>query len=80
MTLDMIRDALLWCFIINAGLLLVWGMLITLAHDWLYHFHGRWFRLSVETFDAIHYSGIMLWKIGTFLFNLIPYLALWIVG
>jgi hypothetical protein len=37
-------------------------------------------NLSVETFDAIHYSGMVLFKIGILLFNLVPYFALRIVG
>jgi len=42
--------------------------------------HSKWFNLSVDKFDAIHYSGMALFKIGIFLFNLVPYLALRIVG
>ena len=31
-------------------------------------------------FDALHYAGIALYKIGILLFNLVPYIALRIVG
>jgi hypothetical protein len=41
--------------------------------------HGRWFRLSDERFDAIHYAGMTIYKIGILLFNLMPYVALRIV-
>jgi hypothetical protein len=51
-----------------------------LAHDWMYGFHGLWFHLSVEQFDALHYGGMTLYKIGILLFNLVPYIALRIVG
>ncbi|HEX9880027.1 MAG TPA: hypothetical protein VGB25_07530, partial [Candidatus Binatia bacterium] len=27
------------------------------AHDWLYRYHGKWFKLSVERFNAIHDYG-----------------------
>ena len=40
MTFDTVRDALLWCFVINMGLLLWWFVFFTLAHDWIYRFHG----------------------------------------
>jgi len=60
--------------------LLWWFLVFTLAHDWMHRFHGRWFRLPVEPFDAIHYAGMTMYKIGIILFNLIPYIALHIVG
>jgi len=46
----------------------------------VYRFHGRWFKLSLETFDAIHYGGMAVFKLGIFLFNLVPFIALCIVG
>ncbi len=80
MTIDLVRDALLWCFIINIGILLWWFLFFTLAHDWVYRFHGRWFKLPVEKFDTIHYAGIAFYKICIFVFNIVPYFALCIVG
>ena len=79
MTLDIIRETLLWCFVINMGILLWWGLFLILAHDWVYQFHSKWFKISVEKFDSIHYAGIILFKISIFFFNLVPYLALLIV-
>jgi len=79
LSLDAIRDALLWCFVINMGLLLLWFLFLTLAHDWVYRMHSKWFNVSVEKFDAIHYAGISFFKIIIFAFNLVPYLALLIV-
>lgn len=38
--------------------------------------HRRWFNLSVETFDAIHYGGLAVYKIGIILLNLVPLVAL----
>ena len=80
MTINLVRDALLWCSVINIGLLLWWFLVLTLAHDWVYRFHGKWFKLSVEQFDAIHYAGIAFFKICVFVFNIVPYIALRIVG
>ncbi len=80
MTIDLVRDALLWCFIINIGILLWWFLFFSLAHDWVYQFHGKLFKLSVEQFDAIHYAGMAFFKICIFVFNIVPYFALCIVG
>lgn len=79
MTVDMIRDVLLWCFVINMGLLLWWALFLMFAHDWVYRMHSKWFKISVETFNAIHYAGMAFFKICIFMFNIVPYLALLIV-
>jgi len=80
MSIETVRHFLLWCLIINYGLLLWWFLFIAFAHDWTHRFHGRWFHLSTEQFDAIHYGGMALFKLGILLFNLVPYIALHIVG
>jgi hypothetical protein len=80
MSIAMARDFLLWCTVLNYGVLLVWFLFFMLAHDWMYQLHGRWFHLSVEQFDTLHYTGMALYKIGILLFNLVPYIALRIVG
>ena len=80
MTVEIIRDVLGWCSVINAGILLFWLLWFMLGHDFIYRFHGKWFKLSVEKFDAIHYTLIGIFKMGIILFNIVPYLALCIVG
>ena len=76
MSIEMIRAVLGWCSIINMGLLLWWFLILLFAHDWVYRFHSKWFKLSPETFDAIHYTGIAFFKIVVFVFNIVPYFAL----
>lgn len=80
MELETLSRFFLWCTIINFAVLLLWFLLFSLAHDWVHRLHGRWFRLSVEQFDAIHYAGIAAYKIGILLFNLVPYVALRIIS
>lgn len=80
MTTDIIRNALLWCWIINWGLLLWWFLIFLFAHDRMYKLHGKWFKISVEQFDAIHYSGMAIFKIAVFVFNFVPWIALTIAG
>ncbi len=80
MTVEIIRGVLAWCLVINTGLLLFWVLWLKLAHDFIFRIHGKWFRLPEEKFDTIHYSGMLFFKICIILFNLVPYLALRIVG
>ena len=80
MSLDLARDILLWCTVINYAVLVLWFLVFRSAHGWMYRLHGRWFRLSPEQFDAIHYGAMAAYKIGILLLNLVPYVALRIVA
>jgi len=80
MTIETLREALLWCAVINYGVLFVWFLFFIFAHNGLHRLHGKWFDLSIEQFDALHYGGMAVYKIGIILFNLVPYIALRIVG
>ncbi len=79
MSIELFRGILAWSALINYSILLLWFLLFYLAHDWLYKFHGQWFSLSQENFDAIHYAGIAFYKLSIFLLFLGPYLAIRIV-
>ena len=80
MTIAVSRDFLLWCTVINYGILLVWFLAFVFAHDRMFRIHGRWFHLSRDQFDALHYAGMSILKIGIILFNLVPVIALSILG
>lgn len=70
--LDALRTILIWSLALNYLILLVWFGAIVFAHDWVYRLHTRWFSLSRETFDALHYGGMAVYKIGTLLLNVAP--------
>lgn len=76
MDIAQLHAFLVWCAAINYGILLVWFLAFTLAHDAIHRLHSRWFRLSPETFDALNYAGVAVYKIGIMLFVLVPLLAL----
>jgi hypothetical protein len=79
MTIDTLRGLLLWSGIINYGLLVVWALGFLLARKPLHRIAG-WFGLSSELADAMNYGGMMFYKLSIFLFFLIPYIALRIIG
>jgi hypothetical protein len=79
MNLETLRNALLWCGIINYALLLLWAALTVLAPG-LVRWNARWFGLSTEQFNAIQYGLMVLYKLLIILFNLVPYIALRIVA
>lgn len=34
-------------------------IILKLVHDLAYRYYGKWFQLSIERFDAIHYTGML---------------------
>jgi hypothetical protein len=79
MSLDTARGFFLWCSVINYGMLLVWVGLVTIGRERMYRLWARWFPLPREYFDALNVGGIALYKIGIFLFNIVPCIALYLV-
>ncbi len=80
MTLEVVRDVLGWSGVLSLGMLLFWWLFFVFGHDLMYRMHGRWFKLSVETFDTVHYAGMLFFKACIMVFIIIPYLAMRIVG
>lgn len=79
MTPDFMRHFLVWSLAVNYGVLLVWFFAFVFVKDWIRNLHGKWFNLSDGMFDAIHYSGMVIYKIGILLFNVAPFIALCIL-
>jgi hypothetical protein len=76
MSIEIWLQLLGWSTLVNWGILLVWFAFFALARDWMRRLHGRWFQISAEQFDAIHYAGMAAYKTLILVFNLVPYLVL----
>ena len=72
MNIAQIREALLWCVILNIGLVTVWSIVVFVAKGWLNGIILKWFRVSAEHCDMINLTGIVLYKVGNILFFLVP--------
>jgi len=80
MTVQIVRAVLGWASLLNMGLLLFWFGFFMVAHDWVYRVHSKWFTMSVERFDSLHYMLMGFYELAIFIVLLGPYLALRIVG
>ena len=78
MDVDFVIRLLLWSLLVNYVVLFIWFGVFISAHGWLRRLHGRWFTMSDNTFDAVHYGGMAVYKVGVLLFNLAPLVALWL--
>jgi hypothetical protein len=80
MNLDLLPRFLLWSLAINYAVLLAWFLAFVFARGWMHRMHGRWFQLSDSSFNAIHYGAMAAYKLAIFFFNLVPLVALCLVG
>jgi len=75
-----VREFFMWCTIINAALLLFSFLICAFAGDWIYGVHSKFFPISREAFNVAIYSFLGLFKVLFIVFNLVPYIALVIIG
>ena len=80
MTVEILRKVLGLCALINMGVLIFWFLMVVCLHDLVYRAHTKLFKISEESFNAIHYTGILFFKIIIFFFNVIPYIVLLILA
>ena len=80
MGIETLTAFFMWCTILNLTLLSLSSLICICAVDWAYRIHSKWFSISRETFNVAIYSFLGLYKVLIFVFNLIPYVALLIVG
>ena len=76
MNMELLRQVLGWSLVLNYLILLIWFVVFINARAWMKRLHGRWFNLSDQAFDAIHYAAMAGYKILIMVFNLVPFIVL----
>ncbi len=76
MTVEFVRSFFGWCALINYAVLIIWWLMFSFGRDWMRSVHGKWFEISNERFNEIHYQLMGWFKLLIFVFNLVPYLVL----
>ncbi len=80
MDIQILTTFFMWCTILNAGLLVLSSLMCVCAGAWVYRIHSKWFSIPREVYNVAMYSFLGLYKVLIFVFSLIPYIALLIVG
>ena len=80
MNIQTLTAFFMWCTIINGTLFTFWTVMCILAPNWVYRTQSTFFPISRGQFDVIIYSFLGLFKIVYLVFNVVPYVALLIVG
>lgn len=70
----------MWCTIINGGIFILWTVFSIFAPDVVYRMQSKLFPIPRETYNVVIYSFLGLFKIVFLVFNVVPYVALLIVG
>jgi len=76
MSIETIHIFLAWCSVINMGILIFWFLIFSFFRNFIYKIHAKWFKISDENFDILHYQGMMYFKLSLFFFNIVPYIVL----
>ena len=79
MTIFEIRGFLMWCSVINVGLMIFSFLILTIARQWVYKMHSKMFPITEQQFNVIIYSFLGVYKLLVYMFNIIPYIAVSIV-
>ena len=70
----------MWCTIINGVLLVLAIIGCILSPDFGYSMQSEWFQIQRETLNVVIYFFLGVFKIFWLVFNVVPYVALLIVG
>ena len=80
MDINGLQRFFMWCTIINGAWLVLAALICVFADDWLFHLQSKWFPIPRGAYDVVIYSFFALFKIVFVVFNVVPYVALLIVG
>jgi len=80
MTIELLTKTLMWCTLINGSLLGFWSAMCLFFPDMVYRTQSRWFPISRDRYNLAMYTFLGVFKLLFIVFNLVPFIALSIVG
>lgn len=80
MNIQMLTNFFMWCTVLNMGLLIFSSLILAFNGDFVYRLHSKWFPMPRETFNVALYAFLGMYKIIVFVFNVVPWAALVIIG
>ena len=69
-----------WCTVINIGVLVVASIFVTLMRGPVARMHNKMFGLDDADLSRQYFQYLAQYKIAIFILNLVPYIALKIMG
>ena len=79
MSLREVQEFLFLCMVLNIGLLMFSSILIIVIRPFVCRMHGKMFGVSEERIAFALYGYLGAYKIAVIVFNVVPWLALFIM-
>ena len=79
-SVQIVREILGWCTVLNTGFLIFTALLLMLAGAPIKRLHAAMFNLSEEDVSRAYFRYFAHYKLLIVVFNLAPYIALRIVA
>jgi hypothetical protein len=80
MTLEQWTSFFGWTAVVNLAFLMVSWTVFSLAREWAYSVHNRWLPMSREQWSHAIFVSYAGYKIATFAFFVVPWIALKIIS
>ncbi len=78
--LETVRSFFGWCAVIHMGLATVSWAIVFFARDFVRGQHKQYFDISDADLDRAYFWFFTLYKIGIWLFAIVPWLALHVIA
>jgi hypothetical protein len=79
-TLQTLTEFLGWASVINIGILFLSSIVLVLMRKSIMSTHSKMFGLDDTHLSRAYFQYLAQYKIAIFIFNLVPYIALKIMG
>ena len=80
MTMTSVTEFFGWCTVINGALLMLTTLVVWTARERILGIHTRMFGASASELGVVHVQYLSNYKIAILVLNLVPYVALRVMG
>lgn len=74
--IELVREFLAWCSVINIGMLLLSTIMLLFMRDWVITIHAKMTGVSEAELPRIYLEFLGNYKMLIIIFNIVPYIVL----
>ncbi|MEM9424475.1 MAG: DUF6868 family protein [Spirochaetota bacterium] len=78
--ISQITSFLGWCSVINIAMLSVASLMVLAFREGITNFHSKISGIPQPDLARLYLQLLGIYKLGTFLFNIVPYIALQVIA
>lgn len=75
-SIELVREFLAWCSVINIGMLLLSTIMLLFMRDWVITIHAKMTGVSEAELPRIYLEFLGNYKMLIIIFNIVPYIVL----